>query len=183
MQVKNVSFTSAQPYEQKESTLYTKRGYMSQLRGAQFVEGFLATYGILETVDKFVLVNKKDVTKEALKKTAKSHTKYNLLFGLVGGIASVLIGKYFTDKYTLPFAEKYYDKLVKYEEINNKTKEIIKEAREAGNEKKQKSEIEEKPVEIKAENKEKTELKENNTEEKVSEKKIEENKVESEQKD
>lgn len=174
MQIQKVSFTSAQPQEQKESALYSKSGYMSQLRGAQFVEGFLATYGILETIDKFVLVNKKDVTKEVLKKTAKSHTKYNLLLGLAGGIASVLIGKYFTDRYTLTFAEKQYDKLVKYKEINNKTKELIKEVKEVGQEKTQLPENKENTSEPKSGNKEKTELEEKKVEDKSSEKKPEE---------
>ena len=183
MQVQKVSFTSAQPKEQKESALYSKRGYMNQVRYSQFLGGFLATYGILETIDKFVLTGKTDVTKEALKKTAKSHTKYNFLCGLAAGVASMLVGKFFTDKYTIPFAERQWDKLEKYEEINNKTKELIKEVKEVGQEKAQLSETKEHTSETKVENKEKSEAEIKKTEDKTSDKKPEEKKEDNEQKD
>ena len=165
MQVQKISFTSAEQKEQKESALYSKRGYMQQVRTSQFFGGFLATYGILESIDKFILVNKTNVAKETLKKTAKKHTKYNLLFGLAAGIGSILIGKFFTDKYTIPFAERQWDKLVKYEEINNKAKDLIKQAKEEGTEQAKVQSSVEEPKSI--ENKEKKAEK-SDSEEKIS---------------
>lgn len=50
------------------------------------------TYGILETVDKFQLTkNKQNRTAEEIAKLAKSHTKRNLLFGLLGGVLGYAI--------------------------------------------------------------------------------------------
>ncbi len=50
------------------------------------------TYGILETVDKFILTkNKTNKSVQELNKLAKSHTKRNLIIGLAAGIVSYLI--------------------------------------------------------------------------------------------
>ena len=128
MQVQKVSFTSAeQPVQQpKESALYSKKGYMWQVGTDQFLIGAVSGYGLLEAVDKFQLIkNKKNLSAQALKQKAWKHTKYNLLIGLATGIASVLIGKYFINKYTIPFAEKTFDNLVKQEKINEKAKELV----------------------------------------------------------
>ena len=50
------------------------------------------TYGILETVDKFILTkNKTNKSVQELNKLAKSHTKRNLIIGRAAGIVSYLI--------------------------------------------------------------------------------------------
>ena len=127
MQVQKISFTSAQTEQpKKESALYTKKGYMDLMRASQFTEGFLSGYAVLETIDKFQLIkNKNNLAKDALKSKAWKHTKYNLLGGIATGIGSVLIGKFFTDKYTIPLNEKIADWADKQTRINEKAKELI----------------------------------------------------------
>ena len=99
---------------------------MDLLGAAQFTEGFLAGYAVLESVDKFQLIkNKKNLTLPALKKKAWKHTKYNLLGGLAAGVASVLAGKYITNKYTLPINEKIADWADKQQRIHEKAKELV----------------------------------------------------------
>ena len=124
MQVQNISFTSTEP--KKESALYSKKGYMDLVRASQFTEGFLGGYAILETIDKFQLIKNNDnLAKKALKAKAWKHTKYNLLAGLATGVGSVLIGKFFTNKYTIPLNEKIADWAEKQEKINAKAKELV----------------------------------------------------------
>ena len=125
MQVQKISFT-AQTEPKKESALYSKKGYMDLVRASQFTEGFLGGYAVLETIDKFQLIkNKNNLAKDALKSKAWKHTKYNLLGGLATGVASVLIGKFFTDKYTIPLNEKVADWADKQIRINEKAKELV----------------------------------------------------------
>ena len=124
MQVQKISFTSSEP--KKESALYSKKGYMDLVRASQFTEGFLAGYAVLETIDKFQLIKNNDnLAKDALKAKAWKHTKYNLLAGLATGVGSVLIGKFFTDKYTIPLNEKIADWADKQIRINEKAKELV----------------------------------------------------------
>lgn len=126
MQVQKISFTSAQTEHKKDSALYSKRGYMDLLRAAQFSEGFLGGFAILESIDKFQLIkNKKNLAKDALKQKAWKHTKYNLLGGIAAGIGSVLLGKFVTNKYLIPMNEKIADWAEKQEKINAKAKELV----------------------------------------------------------
>lgn len=125
MQIQKISFTS-QENQQKESALYSKKGYMNLLTSSQFMEGTLATYGICETIDKFQLIkNRNNRTPKQLKAIAWKHTKYNLLIGIAAGIGSVLIGKYFTNKYLMPMNEKVADWADKQERISAKAKELV----------------------------------------------------------
>lgn len=133
MQVQKISFTSSTTQEQpkKESALYSKDGYMNLLRTNQFTNGFLATFGLLEAIDKFQLIkNNKNLSAKALNQKAWKHTKYNLLGGITAGILSTLIGKFVTDKYTIPFSEKMWDFKVKQEEISKRTSELMKQVNE-----------------------------------------------------
>ena len=126
MQVQKINFTSSQEQQKKESALYSKKGYMDLLRASQFTEGFLGGYALLEAIDKFQLIkNKNNLSPKALKAKAWKHTKYNLLGGIGVGIASVLIGKFFTNKYLIPLNEKLSDFVAKQERINAKAKELI----------------------------------------------------------
>ena len=125
MQVQKISFTS-QEKQPKESALYSKKGYMKLLTSSQFVTGTLATYGICEAIDKFQLIkNKSNKTIKQLKTSAWKHTKYNLLIGIAAGIGSVLIGKYYTNKYIMPVNEKVADWADKQARISAKAKELI----------------------------------------------------------
>ena len=144
MQVQKINFTSSEP--KKESALYSKKGYMDLVRASQFTEGFLAGYGVLETIDKFQLIkNKNNLAKDVLKAKAWKHTKYNLLAGLATGVGSVLIGKFFTDKYTIPLNEKVADWADKQIRINEKAKELVEQ------EENQDKKVSEKPEPAKAE--------------------------------
>ncbi len=128
MQVQKVSFTSSETPQKpkKESALYRKEGYMNLLRASQFTEGLLGGYAVLETIDKFQLIkNKRNLPAKTLKQIAWKHTKYNLLGGVATGVLSALIGKYFTDKYTIPLNEKISDWADKQNRINAKAKELI----------------------------------------------------------
>jgi len=125
MQVQKISFTS-QEYPQKDSALYSKKGYMNLLASSQFMTGALATYGICEAIDKFQLIkNRNNRTPKQLKTIAWKHTKYNLLIGIAAGIGSVLMGKYFTNKYLMPMNEKVADWADKQERISAKAKELV----------------------------------------------------------
>lgn len=126
MQVQKISFTSQTERPKKESALYSKKGYMDLVRASQFTEGFLGGYAVLEAIDKFQLIkNKNNLAKNALKAKAWKHTKYNLLGGLATGVASALIGKFFTDKYTIPLNERVADWAEKQNRINEKAKELV----------------------------------------------------------
>lgn len=156
MQVQKISFTSSEP--KKESALYSKKGYMDLVRASQFTEGFLAGYAVLETIDKFQLIkNKNNLAKDALKSKAWKHTKYNLLGGLATGVASVLIGKFFTNKYTIPLNEKVADWADKQTKINEKAKELVEQEENQDKKEPEKPETEkietEKAEEIKSDEK------------------------------
>lgn len=153
MQIQKISFTSNQTQEQpkKNPSLYSKKGYMTLVRASQFTEGFLGGYAILETIDKFTLLkNKNNLPLKALKEKAVKHTKYNLLLGIAAGIACAFIGKFVTDKYTIPMTEKISDWAEKQEQTTQKTKELLK---KENNEKSAdvKTEKEEKHKEVKQE--------------------------------
>lgn len=108
-------------YSNYQKALYSPKGYHTLSNYFRFLGGSLVTYGVLETTDKFRLSkNKKNRTAEKLTKLAKRHTKFNVLLGVLGGLLSVYIGKYF-DKKTLPFFNKMYDKSIPKQQnlVNN----------------------------------------------------------------
>ena len=126
MQVQKISFTSHIDQPKKESALYTKKGYMDLYKAGQFTEGFLGGFALLETIDKFRLIkNKNNLSTDLLKKTAWKHTKRNLLYSVATGIASLLIGKFFTNKIFIPINEKVADWADKQERIRTKAKELV----------------------------------------------------------
>lgn len=123
MQVQRISFTGENKSEQ--SSLYSKRGYMSLANAARFIEGTFAGFAILESIDKFELVkNKKNLPAKTLKAKAWKHTKWNMVGGVATGIATVFIGKVM-DKKLIPWAERISDAAEKQRAINEKAKELV----------------------------------------------------------
>ncbi len=126
------NFTSKYTYSKTED----ERKYNVLKDSYKAAEGLAAagvTYGITETIDKFILTkNKNNLSAQELSKLAKKHTKRNLLIGLAAGIVSYLI--------TWPIYKKMEPtqlKLQKWADDQNriaeKAEQLVKEENEKAN--------------------------------------------------
>ncbi len=126
------NFTSKYTYSKTEE----ERKYnvlKDSYKGAEFLASAAGTFGVLETMDKFILTqNNKNRTAKELNKLAKKHTKINLIVGLGAGIFGYLI--------TWPIYKKMEPlqlKLRKWADDQNriaeKAKQLVKEENEKAN--------------------------------------------------
>lgn len=155
MQVQRISFKGTEQAkkleQQKDHPMYNKKSYMQLASAGDFIAGTFATYGILETINKRKIANnKKNLAKNVLKQKAWKGTKHNLLYGLIGGVASFIAGKYINNKLA-PINEKLYDKVQRLEKINQRAEELV-----AQEEKAQKEESSQNNSDIKQDNKPET---------------------------
>lgn len=124
MPIQKINQSNENNYSNYEKALYSKKNYNRTVDIMRFIGGAALTYGALETCDKFSL-SKKTITSTKMQKLAHSHTKYNALIGIAGGIATILFGKYL-DKTMKPFYEKMYDKADQLNRVDKKAKELAK---------------------------------------------------------
>ena len=107
MQIQNnVNINFKSNYQKRDSSLYSPEGYETLASAGHFIGGSFMGFGILESLAKNYAL-KHGVEKLKTKKYLT--TKWNILWGVLTGIATMGIGR-LTNRLTIPACEKIYDR-------------------------------------------------------------------------